>query len=69
MKRNIGKIELLIRLFGSIVFFDAAADPGTSGHWRWLYGVVAIYLIATAVVGYCPLYALLHIHTNRKSHL
>lgn len=35
-----------------------------SGVWQIIAGIVAAILLVTAAVGFCPLYALLHISTK-----
>jgi uncharacterized membrane protein HdeD (DUF308 family) len=32
--------------------------------WSWLAAVVGAVLLVTGIVGFCPLYALLHLRTN-----
>jgi|OM-RGC.v1.034875641 hypothetical protein len=48
-------IGLLLFLFG---FF------GLTGIWQIVLTVVAVLLILSAVTGFCPLYALLHVRTT-----
>ncbi|MFV0283990.1 MAG: DUF2892 domain-containing protein [Castellaniella sp.] len=58
MKFNIGTIDRILRLvLGLILIVLAASD--TIGWWGWL-GLVAV---ATALFRFCPLYAVLGIHT------
>jgi hypothetical protein len=47
-------VGLLMFLFG---FF------GLTGIWQIVLTVVAVLLIVSAVTGFCPLYALLHVKT------
>lgn len=35
-----------------------------TGAWLWVAGIVAAILLITSAVGFCPLYALLHIRTK-----
>lgn len=32
--------------------------------WSWIAAVVGAVLLVTGIVGFCPLYALLHLRTN-----
>lgn len=48
-------VGLLMFLFG---FF------GLTGIWQIVLTVVAVLLIVSAVTGFCPLYALLHVKTT-----
>ncbi|MCS6841917.1 MAG: DUF2892 domain-containing protein [Roseiflexus sp.] len=47
-------VGLLLFLFG---FF------GLTGIWQIALTVIAVLLIISAVTGFCPLYALLHVNT------
>ncbi|MCS6940230.1 MAG: DUF2892 domain-containing protein [Roseiflexus sp.] len=47
-------VGLLMFLFG---FF------GLTGIWQIVLTVIAVLLIVSAVTGFCPLYALLHVNT------
>lgn len=58
MKTNAGSIDRILRLVVGLVLI-ALALTGTIGVWGWI-GVV---LVATAAVGFCPLYPLLGINT------
>lgn len=65
MKRNMGTADRLVRgfLIGPAAFVAALAiGIGTLG--GIVLVVVAALMVATAAVGYCPLYALLHIRTG-----
>lgn len=65
LPQNEGVLDRLIRaLVGvalGIVMFTAL-----TGVWQIIVGIVAAVLLVTAVVGFCPLYALLRISTNGR---
>jgi hypothetical protein len=66
MKRNIGNIDMIIRLFCAVLFTDLAVDQAIGGRWNILYWCIAIVLCVTALTGFCPLYALFQ--KNKISH-
>lgn len=51
MKCNIGKTDRTLRLIGGIIIGAA----GWLGH-SWL-GLIGLVPVATAIIGWCPLYA------------
>lgn len=59
--RNVGTADRVIRVVLGVVLlaFGLAAGPAT--WWGWL-GLVPL---VTGLVGYCPLYHLLHVSTAR----
>jgi len=68
MKKNIGDVDIMIRLLAAIVFADLAADQASIGHWNIPFWVLAFFLAASGITGWCPLYALFHWHTNSRDH-
>jgi hypothetical protein len=59
MKKNIGKMDRVIRIVAGIA---VAAAGYVYGIW-WLYIIAAIFL-ATAMIGWCGLYTLLGVKTR-----
>lgn len=68
MRGRLGTVERIIRLVlaGLGLWLAASLGFGTAGAWVTL-AVVAI-LVATAAVGYCPLWALLHLTSRHGLH-
>ena len=54
MKSNVGGIDRILRIVIGLVLIGLAAT-GTIGVWGWI-GVVPL---ATAAMGFCPLYTVL----------
>jgi Protein of unknown function (DUF2892) len=54
MKSNVGGIDRILRIVLGLVLIGLAAT-GTVGVWAWI-GVVPL---ATAALGFCPLYTVL----------
>ncbi|HVU94177.1 MAG TPA: DUF2892 domain-containing protein [Puia sp.] len=68
MKRNIANVEIVIRLLAGIALADLAVDQASLGHWNMPLFALAFFFALTAIWGWCPLYALLHVHTNTRHH-
>lgn len=58
MKTNVGGIDRILRLVAGLALI-ALTLTGTIGVWGWI-GVV---LVATAAIGFCPLYPMLGLNT------
>lgn len=56
MKANVGSIDRMLRVVVGLVLIGLAAT-GAVGWWGWL-GIIPL---GTALVGWCPAYALLGI--------
>lgn len=64
MERNMGTLDRLIRgvlIAPAAVVAAVAVGPATPGGVLLL--VVAAVMLVTALVGFCPLYRLLHVST------
>jgi hypothetical protein len=58
MKSNVGGIDRILRIALGLVLIGLAAT-GTVGVWGW----VGIVPLATAALGFCPLYTVLGFST------
>ena len=65
MKKNIGRTDKWVRIVLGVVLL-ALVVVVQSG-WRWL-GLIGFIPLLTALLNYCPLYALLGISTNHEEH-
>ncbi len=54
MKTNVGGIDRILRIVLGLVLAGLAAT-GVIGAWGWL----GLVLVATAAIGFCPLYTVL----------
>ena len=54
MKANVGGIDRILRIVLGLVLI-ALTLTGTIGLWGW----IGIVLVATAAIGFCPLYTVL----------
>jgi len=64
MKQNVGVVDLVVRSVLGIAILAYLAKDGTFGPGSVPGIVVAVVLIATAVLRYCPLYQLLGFNTS-----
>ncbi|MGB5278685.1 MAG: DUF2892 domain-containing protein [Gammaproteobacteria bacterium] len=62
MKQNIGNIERAIRAIAGIILISLVF-VGPQTIWGWI-GIVPL---ATAIIGWCPPYAMLGINTHSKN--
>lgn len=60
-------IDRLIRAIVALVIILAYMTGALAGSMSLVLLIVAVVLLATAIVGFCPLYTLLHIRTNKTS--
>ena len=67
MKQNLGTADRLIRLLGVAPALVVLAYLVGFGSFVGVLAIVgAIVMVATAAVGFCPLYAPFHLHTNAR---
>ncbi|MFO6463822.1 DUF2892 domain-containing protein [Jannaschia sp. KMU-145] len=64
LSKNMGGTDRLLRavIGAGLLILAFAALAGT---WAWIAGIVGLVLLATAAIGYCPLYAPFGIKTCR----
>ncbi len=66
MKKNVGSIDVIIRLLIAIVLTILYFNGIIAGTWGIVLLVVAGILLITSMIGFCPLYLLFKINTCRK---
>jgi hypothetical protein len=66
MKKNLGTIDRTLRVIASIVIGLLLYNDTISGTLGIVFGIVAIALLLTGAISFCPLYALLKISTAKK---
>jgi hypothetical protein len=66
MKVNQSKIERVLRAILGIVLLGLYFTGIVAGGWAILLVVVGALALLTGLVGFCPLYALLKIDTNKS---
>lgn len=63
MQKNVGSIDRAIRAIAGIVLLAVFFLGGLQGALATVVLVAGIVLLGTAVIGYCPPYALLGLNT------
>jgi len=64
MKQNVGVVDLVVRSVLGIAILAYLAKDGAFGPGSVPGIIVAVVLIATAILRYCPLYRLLGFNTS-----
>ena len=68
MSMNLSSLDRTIRLVLAAVIIGVSLQQQLSGTQLLLWLLLALVLAGTGTFGYCPLYALLGIHTRRSLH-
>lgn len=66
MKKNVGTADTVIRLILVILIGLLYLTDVISGTAAVIFGVVALILLITGLVGVCPAYWLFKINTSKK---
>ncbi len=66
MSPNMGAVDRIIRTLFALVIMGLAMAGVISGPIAIFLGALAIIFLATAIVGYCPLYWPVHFSTRRS---
>jgi len=63
---NEGTIDRVLRVVAGLVLLGLGWGGVVGGTWGTVLKIVGFVPLLTGLVGYCPLYALLHVRTNRE---
>jgi Protein of unknown function (DUF2892) len=66
MKLNMGLVDRVIRILLAIVIAILYFTNVMQGTVALILGVVAVVMLLTGVISFCPLYALLGLSTRRE---
>lgn len=66
MKKNMGMMDRGIRIAGAILVAVLYFTGVISGTAALILGILAVILVVTSFVGFCPLYVPLGIRTNKE---
>jgi hypothetical protein len=64
MKKNVGTIDRILRAGLALVFAVLIATQTVGAVLAWILGILAVTLLVTSAVSFCPLYAPLGITTR-----
>jgi hypothetical protein len=67
MKKNVNSIDKVIRVLLAIVMGILIFTNQVTGVLAIVLGILAVVLLLTSLVGFCPIYALLNLSTLKKS--
>jgi uncharacterized membrane protein len=65
MKTNESGLDRIIRGVIGIIILTLSLTGSVTGVWGIVLDVLGAVLLITAAIGFCPLYALLKIKTNK----
>jgi len=67
MKKNMGQTDRIIRFLAAVLIAVLYFTHVITGTLAIILGIIAVVFLATSLIGFCPLYTLLGVSTNRKS--
>jgi hypothetical protein len=59
MIKNVGQTDKIVRIVLAVVLFALDYFEVVTGAFSWVLSIVAIVLLVTALVNFCPLYKVL----------
>jgi len=65
MKINVGATERVIRAVVGLILIWAALYFTMPAVWVWILSILGLVLLATGLLGICPVYALFKIDTSK----
>ncbi len=66
MERNEGKVDRIVRvILGIVLLYVGIVPMGLSGIWSYVVVLVALILLVTGLSGFCGLYSVIGIKTNK----
>ncbi len=66
MKKNMSSFDRIFRVILALVLGYLYWKGMLTGVWGIVVLVLAVVLLLTALINFCPLYALFGMHTNKK---
>jgi hypothetical protein len=66
MKKNLNSIDRIVRILLGLVFAVLIFTGTFSGTAAIIFGILAVVLLGTSMVSFCPLYAALGLSTLKK---
>ena len=66
MKKNMGLFDRTIRLLAALAIAVLLIAGVIKGTWAIILAILAVILVLTTLVGYCPLYTPMGVSTGSK---
>jgi hypothetical protein len=67
MKKNVSTIDRTIRIIIAVVIAVLYFTNTITGTWGAIVLVIGAVLLLTSLVSFCPLYALLGLHSSKEN--
>jgi len=67
MKKNMGSLDRILRTIGAVVLAVLIGMKVVTGPLAWITGIIAIILVLTSLISFCPLYVPFRISTLKVS--
>jgi hypothetical protein len=67
MKKNVNSIDKVIRVLLAVVLGILIFTNQITGILAIIFGVLAVVLLLTSFLSFCPIYAMLNLSTLKKS--
>lgn len=59
MVKNVGQTDKIIRIIVGVILIALDLFEVVTGSFSWILSLVAVVLIVTAVINFCPIYKVL----------
>ena len=66
MKKNVGSIDRLLRIILALVFALLIFNGTFAGTGAVIFGILAVVLLGTSFMSFCPLYSIFKLSTYKK---
>ena len=66
MKKNVGKVDQLIRLMLAVIIGVLIITKALTGTLAVILGILAVIFVLTSAIGFCPLYVPFKLSTIPK---
>lgn len=67
MKKNVNSIDKVIRILLAVILGVLIFTTQVTGILAIIFGVLAVVLLLTSFLSFCPIYAMLNLSTLKKS--
>ncbi|MBF6594963.1 MAG: DUF2892 domain-containing protein [Thermaceae bacterium] len=66
MIANVGSTDKIVRFVLALVFFIIALMVGAA-LWKWVFAILGVVMVVTALLNFCPIWAAFGISTRGKT--